>query len=116
MQEHTQICKELDGTLCAVDSLSGRLQRLAELCEASSGAERAPSCRALLLRLAEQCASVASADAPSTPSRACQVRRTLVFPFCHHPPSTHGLPSLICEWLPDAVATAFCSDTFVTRP
>ena len=62
MQEHTQICKELEGTLCAVDSLSARLQRLAELCEASSGAERGPSCKALLLRLAEQCASVASAD------------------------------------------------------
>ena len=83
MQEHTQICKELDGTLCGVDSLSGRLQRLAELCEASSGAERGPSCKALLLRLAEQCTSLASADAPSTPSRACQVRRILLLSFCH---------------------------------
>lgn len=104
MQEHTQICKELEGTLCAVDSLSARLQRLAELCEASSGAERGPSCKALLLRLAEQCASVASADAPSTPSRACQVRRIQVNPFWRHCLSTHGLPSLICESLPDAVA------------
>lgn len=74
MQEHTQICKELDGTLCALDSLRGRLQQLAEFCEATSRAEQGPSCRALLLRLAGQCASVASADAPSTPSRACQVR------------------------------------------
>ena len=109
MQEHTQICKELDGSLCAVDSLSGRLQRLAELCEASSGAERGPSCRALLLRLAEQCASVASTDAPSTPSRACQVRRILAGPFCYDSLSIHGLPSLTCEALPDAVATPSCS-------